>query len=531
MPIQKLTRINQVDKSKCCNSSLFYYYLLCIITPLLFSCQMDQINAQTITAQKSEFKKNIINNNKHLAFDNDLILSEKEKILAKKLSVVRANLAYHLQSKNFSFYQYPFHSVKPIIDSSFLLRIIKKMPKGGLLHCHSMGLANIEWLINKASKMPECYVFVERENDKLLYGTLAIFKEGLVPPGFMKLSEKMADDQNFNVELNELLVLKRRSFSDGIDPWSEFENRFDRIRQLLNYRPFFKEYYHKALLDLVLDNVQHVEIRMIFDHLFDFEVPRYPYEMMIVDFIKIFDDIKQIHPQFTLKLIYTSLKFLSVEEAKKQIQQAITFKSLYPNLISGFDLVAEEDKGNSIAFYDQVWNDIDELSTKLGVELPLFLHAGESKSTHNTNVNDLLLLNNKRIGHGLNLVLFPFSMQVVKDKDMLVELSPLSNQILGFVNDLRNHPGRILLNNGIQCSINNDDPAVFGYDGLSYDFWSVYTAWELDFRALKKLVFNSINYSSLSKAQKEEALKHLNLAWEKFVIEANQLIDNQYNSG
>ena len=137
---------------------------------------------------------------------------------------------------------------------------------------------------------------------------------------------------------------------------------------------------------------------------------------------------------------------------------------------------------------------------------------------------DISLLDNRRIGHGLNLVYFPKTMELIKSQNKLVEVSPISNQVLGYVSDLRNHPARVLLSNGIQCSINSDDPSVYGYEGLSYDFWVAFMYWELDVKALKKLVYNSVNYSSLNKDEQKKALEYLNKQWAGFVQKANSAL-------
>lgn len=157
--------------------------------------------------------------------------------------------------------------------------------------------------------------------------------------------------------------------------------------------------------------------------------------------------------------------------------------------------------------------------------MPLFLHAGESNSVFNKNVVDLALLNNKRIGHGLNLIYFPKTLELIKKQNKLVEVSPISNQILGYVSDMRNHPARVLLSNGVQCSINSDDPGVYGYEGLGYDFWVAFLYWELDIKALKKLVYNSINYSSLNEKEKKEAILYLDKQWTDFVTKMNQKLN------
>jgi adenosine deaminase CECR1 len=117
------------------------------------------------------------------------------------------------------------------------------MPKGALLHSHSGGIANTEWLVNKASEYNNCYVFTDVENQQnYLYGQLMIFKENEAPTGFVKLKDFLKNDSNGKEKLNQLLTLKRNNLSEYIDYWVNLK-RFQRIGSLLNYRPIFKEYY------------------------------------------------------------------------------------------------------------------------------------------------------------------------------------------------------------------------------------------------------------------------------------------------
>ena len=41
------------------------------------------------------------------------------------------------------------------------------------------------------------------------------------------------------------------------------------------------------------------------------------------------------------------------------------------------------------------------------------------------------------------------------------------------------HPLPILLNHGVPIALNSDDPAIFGYMGLSYDFFQVIASSEV----------------------------------------------------
>ncbi len=191
------------------------------------------------------------------------------------------------------------------------------MPKGALLHTHSGGLANAEWLIVAARKYKECYVYDQKDNDQFIFGQLGFFENGKVPNGFVNLNQKLNSDAGFEKQLHELLLLKRDNLCSYTDYWIEFEKRFQRINLLLPYRPFFKEYYLKGFQDLAKDNVQHVEIRYIFDELYDFEHGKYPLEKTITDLQEIVKQMRQTNPQFSLKLIYSSFKFLDSESIEK----------------------------------------------------------------------------------------------------------------------------------------------------------------------------------------------------------------------
>ncbi|WP_223605592.1 adenosine kinase [Chryseobacterium sp. OSA05B] len=495
-------------------------YILLFGFPL-FGCQNKVTGQSTYQQEWMALKQQ----NEALAFDADIHLSDAETALDKKLFQLRKQFLTETNKQKISLFNSSFNELKPLIEGSKLFEIFQSMPKGGLLHTHSGGITDMKWVIATARKYKEGYVYDQADNDHFIFGQLAFFEEGKVAEGFVSLDKKLTSDPDFEKKLAELLILKRDKLCTYTDYWIEFEKRFKRISLLLPYRPFFKEYYKKGFMDLVNNNVQHLEIRYIFDELYDFQKGKYPLKTSVTDLQEIVKEIQKVHPEFSLKLIYSSFKFLDQKSIEKQLETAFELKKEFPDFISGFDLVADEAAGNSIYSFRENWVKLDELSKKYGVKMPLFLHAGESNSVFNKNILDISVLNNPRIGHGLNLIYFPKTMELIKKQNKLVEVSPISNQVLGYVSDMRNHPALVLLSNGIQCSINSDDPSVYGYEGLGYDFWVAFVYWELDVKALKKLVFNSINYSSLNESEKKKALTHLNQQWNDFVQKTNQKLN------
>lgn len=114
----------------------------------------------------------------------------------------------------------------------------------------------------------------------------------------------------------------------------------------------------------------------------------------------------------------------------------------------------------------------------------------------------------------------PKIMQMIREKDIAIEICPISNQVLNLVKDLRNHPGTVLFSEDYPVVVSNDDPGLWGAKGLSYDFYEAFMGMMsrgADLRALKKLAMNSIKYSSLSAKEKLRAMAIWMKRWNKFV--------------
>ena len=157
--------------------------------------------------------------------------------------------------------------------------------------------------------------------------------------------------------------------------------------------------------------------------------------------------------------------------------------------------------------------------TKRGGEggLPLFLHAGESVYRENTNLYDAIILGTRRIGHGNLLNMNPALLPLLKERDICVEICPISSYVLGYCLDLRVHPSRYLLNRGVAVTLNCDDPGFWGYEGVTLDYTYATVAWQLDLRDLKKFAMNGIQYSSLDDKRKQQQFEHFKEKWDAFI--------------
>jgi adenosine deaminase CECR1 len=111
---------------------------------------------------------------------------------------------------------------------------------------------------------------------------------------------------------------------------------------------------------------------------------------------------------------------------------------------------------------------MQETCKKLDIEIPFLFHAGEtlldtggSRYPSNSNLFDAVLLHAKRIGHGFSLTKHPALLQAFKEQKICIELCPISNELLHLCRCVKEHPYPQLLNAGIPCTVNSDNPSLF----------------------------------------------------------------------
>nr|KAG5693872.1 hypothetical protein BaRGS_009928 [Batillaria attramentaria] len=123
------------------------------------------------------------------------------------------------------------------------------------------------------------------------------------------------------------------------------------------------------------------------------------------------------------------------------------------------------------------------------------LHSDWQETQVDYNLVDALLLNSTRIGHGYALYKHPHLMNMVKDRNIAVEVNPLSHQVLKLIDDLRNHPATFLIADNFPLVISSDDPASWEAAPLTDDFYVTFmalTGEEAGLATLKQLAKNSL---------------------------------------
>lgn len=230
-------------------------------------------------------------------------------------------------------------------------------------------------------------------------------------------------------------------------------------------------------------------------------------------------------------MIWTVIRSSENKDMVPNMRECIRIKKTMPHIIAGFDYVGQEDKGRTLADLVPITFWFRKQCVEAGVEIPFFFHAGEclgDGDSTDKNLYDAILLGTRRIGHGYSLYKHPLLIDMVKEKKILVESCPISNEILRLSSSILSHALPALLSRGVPVSLNNDDPAILGHgkNGLSHDFWQAFMAFEnLGLEGLATMAENSIRWSAIEDQKQGEWLREMSEGYMGHGVKSRRLKD------
>lgn len=464
------------------------------------------------------------------------------------------------------------------IERSKLFNIIRKMPKGALLHCHLSAMVSVEWLMNtvlneiegifmsapQALSTPEArttkdFNFMYRSS-KTGVSKESIWSDNYTPNTYIPLREAAqsfpdggrAGFVSFFVARSSISL--EESIKANVGPcaiWERFQACFKPVSALMNYEPIHRRYLQQLFRDLLADGIRYVDIRSTFTFRWqaaNTEAYSEPFEgyresiRVLSEEITAFQATEEGKDFWGARMIWTSLRSFDNRAIIESMKDCIDCKLDYPDVIAGFDFVGQEDAGRSLADLTPLIFWFRKACATEQVNIPFFFHAGETLGSGDEvdhNLFEAITLGTRRLGHAYSLYKHPLLMNMVKDRKILVECCPISNEILRLCTSMHNHPLPALLAQGVPVALCNDDPAMLGQYklGMSHDYYQAIQALEnLGLEGLGALAENSVRwaafedlspkdwtddirggpYSKVGKGLRSRRMREWKREWEKF---------------
>ncbi len=228
-----------------------------------------------------------------------------------------------------------------------------------------------------------------------------------------------------------------------------------------------------------------------------------------LDFGEIAETIDRLSSECTrsggpeVKYLIDVSRTFGAENASKNLQKVLQLKTT--NII-GIGLGGAELMGPAREF-SQVF------AQARAEGLRCVAHAGEDDGPWSVR-DTVLKLKAERIGHGTSAIQDPQLLEILKEREIPIEICLTSNIFTGkYVREEREHPVRHYYDNGIVCTINTDDPEIFNVN-LSEEYLKYYK--HLDFTMTELIDLNRQGvYSTF--------LSRPSSLWKNFQTEINQL--------
>lgn len=181
-------------------------------------------------------------------------------------------------------------------------------------------------------------------------------------------------------------------------------------------------------------------------------------------------------------------------EPKVNVNLARIAGRLMDQGVVGFDLAGDE-----AGYPADLHREAIETAREMG--LWLTVHAGEAAGAENVRYA-VEVLGAQRIGHGVRSIESRVVMDLLKKRQILLEICPTSNVHTGTVPSIESHPLKAIYDYGIPISINDDDP-ITSRTRVSNELMVLQTVFGIPTRSMVDIQLTTLDHSFL----REEDIK------------------------
>jgi len=459
------------------------------------------------------------------------------------------------ESATSALYERSFDSGVPNI--ALLKLFFTQMPKGGDLHHHYSGSlyaeTYLEWVKNKQWFIDSCTLKIvqTKSNDacKALSVDELIANDTLYRKLLMLWSDKdfsnhshdqLPPDSNFfntfgyfspisdqymDVGLN---IIKERAINENV---SYVESMLSRVG--LSSSAFFNTDEIKMFNNELRNASTQEEVNALLERISTVYEHNPTFNAKVQSFIKELERRHQGIDTETFTMRYQTYATRVVEPLQVYTDLLSGYKAVLSSpLVVGVNIVAPENNTVAINDYTLHMRMFNYLMSKYP-QVPHSLHAGEltigmvepkELLFHITQARKIAGAN--RIGHGVDVMYEKNALSLLKElkEYAAVEINLTSNEfILGVKGS--EHPYSIYAAYGVPIVISTDDSGV-SRNNLSHEYVLLASRYHPSYKTIKTYVYNSIDYSFLTPAEKAKVKAQLDKKFEIFEKEMSLLAKN-----
>jgi adenosine deaminase len=207
----------------------------------------------------------------------------------------------------------------------------------------------------------------------------------------------------------------------------------------------------------------------------------------------VIEGMNEAEEQFDIKgnIILCCMRTMSAESAFEVVRKG---KNFLGKGVVAVDLCASEEEGFCGEFIEPI-----ALARDYGYRVTI--HAGETGIGRNV-LEAVEWLGAERIGHGVYITEYPEAYQIVKEKQIVLEICPTSNVQTKAVKHFRDHPLYDFHKDGIKITINTDNRTVSDTT-MTKECDLVWNEFAMNDEDYREIYMNSVEASFASDEVKE----------------------------
>ena len=289
-----------------------------------------------------------------------------------------------------------------------------------------------------------------------------------------------------NIQLED--AIKQSSILNKTESLKEYLDKFDIPLKMMQTKENLERIAKELAEDLLNDDVIYAEIR--------FAPNKHLESGLTLD--KVITSILKGLSQIPIKtnLILCMMRGDSFSKNLEIIKLA---KKYLNNGVVAIDLA-----GNEAAYPVNDYQPLFEIAKKESI--PFTIHAGEADGP--SSVINAIRIGAKRIGHGVRAIENIEALNLIKEKDITLEVCPKSNLDTNMYSTLDKHPIKKLYDQKIKITLNTDNRTVSNIT-LNKTYKDLEETFHFTKNDFIKMNINAINCAFITKKEKQELLELL----------------------